>query len=159
MEQDQDNDKTNHFITTLKYYLQLLCNDCVDFNSSVMLTGNIFVTVDAGNCIEYVVNEKVCKANGNEAVFMSNSFQCLPEKVRMEEIPEEELSVSFNNTRNELPMSIIESEANPKPIKNDPVAQYSSHTQDSSRDFKKHTKVSVSESKFKDGMKFFVNIF
>ena len=56
----------------------------------MLLTGNLFVTVDSGeDAVEFVLNEKVFKSDGRDANCLSSSFQT---KLEKQEIVDDSLS-------------------------------------------------------------------
>ena len=62
-------------------FLQYLCNGLVSFRKTVIITGHMYVTIDAGENLEYVVNEKLLKIDGEDTVnYISNSFPCFTDK-------------------------------------------------------------------------------
>ena len=140
-----------------------------------MITGNIFVTVDTTKQLEYVVNEKICKSDGNEMIFMSNSFEYLPNKTLEtqpeKEPPDGELPVSFTDayaksisllpTLNDVGMpendagafNSLESEKSP--IKEELIPQHDTIKQGNTNNLK-HGNETFTE--YKDGKKIFFNV-
>ena len=66
---------SSQFISSLAKYLQNLCNGYVDYNKLVIVKGHLYVTVDTDKSIGFVVNEQLCKNDGNPPRVLSNSFQ------------------------------------------------------------------------------------
>ncbi|XP_055898631.1 uncharacterized protein LOC106079054 isoform X14 [Biomphalaria glabrata] len=73
-----DFDSSSKFISSLAKFLQSLCNGYVEFNSGVEVIGHIYLNVDTGKKIDYILNEKVCKTDENSVTFISNSFHAQP---------------------------------------------------------------------------------
>ncbi|XP_025093273.1 transcription factor btd-like isoform X8 [Pomacea canaliculata] len=72
-----DQESSSKFIGSLTKFLQSLCNGYVDFEDGVELIGHIYLSVDTGKKIDYILNEKVCKSD-NSVTFISNSFHAQP---------------------------------------------------------------------------------
>ena len=64
----------NRFISSLSKSLQALCHGCMDFDSGIEIGGYIYVSVDRGNKLDYVLNEMVEKSDNNSMKFISNSY-------------------------------------------------------------------------------------
>ena len=75
-----DVEKSKRFITSLAKYLQTLCNDCVDFNDWVQVTGSLYVTIESGDIAQFVVNEELNKQDQNNFSVTSNSLQGLSDQ-------------------------------------------------------------------------------
>jgi len=73
-----DFDSSSKFISSLAKFLQSLCNGYVEFDSGVHVIGHLYLSVDTGKTIDYVLNEKVCKTDENSVTFISNSFHAEP---------------------------------------------------------------------------------
>uniref|UniRef100_A0A0B7B453 C2H2-type domain-containing protein n=1 Tax=Arion vulgaris TaxID=1028688 RepID=A0A0B7B453_9EUPU len=73
-----DYDSSSKFISSLAKFLQSLCNGYVEFDSGVQVIGHLYLSVDTGKTIDYVLNEKVCKTDENSVTFISNSFHAQP---------------------------------------------------------------------------------
>ncbi|KAL8578080.1 hypothetical protein ACOMHN_055400 [Nucella lapillus] len=73
-----DDDSCSKFITSLTKYLQSLCHSYVEFSNGVELVGHIYLHVDTGKKIDYVLNESVCKNGSNVVKFTSNSYHAQP---------------------------------------------------------------------------------
>ena len=73
-----DFDSSSKFISSLAKFLQSLCNGYVEFDNGVEVIGHIYLNVDTGKKIDYVLNEKVCKTDQNSVTFISNSFHATP---------------------------------------------------------------------------------
>jgi len=73
-----DLDSSNKFISSLAKFLQSLCNGYVEFDNGVEVIGHIYINVDTGKKIDYILNEKVCKTDQNSVTFISNSFHAQP---------------------------------------------------------------------------------
>lgn len=73
-----DFDSSSKFISSLAKFLQSLCNGYVEFDNGVEVIGHIYLNVDTGKKIDYVLNEKVCKTDENSVTFISNSFHAQP---------------------------------------------------------------------------------
>ncbi|XP_076466179.1 uncharacterized protein LOC143297647 [Babylonia areolata] len=73
-----DDDSCGKFIGSLTKYLQSLCHSYVEFDSGVELVGHIYLHVDSGKKIDYVLNESVCKNGANVVKFTSNSYHAQP---------------------------------------------------------------------------------
>ncbi|PVD29683.1 hypothetical protein C0Q70_08938 [Pomacea canaliculata] len=72
-----DTESSSKFIGSLSKFLQSLCNGYVNFEDGVELIGHIYLSVDTGKKIDYILNEKVCKSD-NSVTFISNSFHAQP---------------------------------------------------------------------------------
>ncbi|GFO24793.1 hypothetical protein PoB_005129800 [Plakobranchus ocellatus] len=89
-----DFDSSSKFISSLAKFLQSLCNGYVEFDNGVEVIGHIYINVDTGKKIDYVLNEKVCKTDENSVTFISNSFHAQPaEKPK----PTDKISASQSN--------------------------------------------------------------
>ncbi|XP_025093336.1 uncharacterized protein LOC112563532 isoform X6 [Pomacea canaliculata] len=75
---EMDVDSSSKFIASLTKFLQSLCNGYVDFENGVELVGHIYLSVDTGKKIDYILHEKVCKNDENSVTFISNSFHAQP---------------------------------------------------------------------------------
>ncbi|BFZ01425.1 hypothetical protein BsWGS_04459 [Bradybaena similaris] len=73
-----DYDSSSKFISSLAKFLQSLCNGYVEFDSGVHVIGHLYLSVDTGKTIDYILNEKVCKTDENSVTFISNSFHAQP---------------------------------------------------------------------------------
>ncbi|XP_012936586.1 zinc finger and BTB domain-containing protein 43 isoform X16 [Aplysia californica] len=73
-----DFDSSSKFISSLAKFLQSLCNGYVEFDNGVEVIGHIYLNVDTGKKIDYILNEKVCKTDENSVTFISNSFHAQP---------------------------------------------------------------------------------
>lgn len=73
-----DYDSSSKFISSLAKFLQSLCNGYVEFDSGVQVIGHLYLSVDTGKTIDYILNEKVCKTDENSVTFISNSFHAQP---------------------------------------------------------------------------------
>ncbi|KAL8586344.1 hypothetical protein ACOMHN_022959 [Nucella lapillus] len=73
-----DDDSSTKFIESLTKFLQSLCNGYVEFNRGVELVGHIYLNIDTGEKVDYVLHEKVSKNDENSVTFVSNSFHALP---------------------------------------------------------------------------------
>ena len=69
-----DNNTSEDFILTLVRSLQSLCKGYVTFFNQIQVTGHLYLSVDTEETIEYVVNEKMCKAHNGIVDTISNSF-------------------------------------------------------------------------------------
>lgn len=76
--QTMDFESSSKFISSLAKFLQSLCNGYVEFNTGVEVIGHIYLSVDTGKKIDYILNEKVCKTDENSVTFISNSFHAQP---------------------------------------------------------------------------------
>ncbi|RUS74167.1 hypothetical protein EGW08_018082, partial [Elysia chlorotica] len=92
-----DFDSSSKFISSLAKFLQSLCNGYVEFNNGVEVIGHIYINVDTGKKIDYVLNEKVCKTDENSVTFISNSFHAQPA-----EKPKQVEKVPKSNTDGEI---------------------------------------------------------
>ena len=82
-----DDDSCGKFIGSLTKYLQSLCHSYVDFDNGVELVGHIYLNVDTGKKIDYVLNESVCKNGANVVKFTSNSYHAQPVEKQKKETP------------------------------------------------------------------------
>lgn len=73
-----DSDSSSKFIASLTKFLQSLCNGYVEFQNGVELAGHIYLSIDTGEKIDYILHEKVCKNDENSVTFVSNSFHAQP---------------------------------------------------------------------------------
>ncbi|XP_059163358.1 uncharacterized protein LOC131946536 isoform X10 [Physella acuta] len=73
-----DYDSSTKFISSLAKFLQSLCNGYVEFDNGVQVIGHLYLSVDTGKTIDYILNEKVCKTDENSVTFISNSFHAQP---------------------------------------------------------------------------------
>ena len=70
-----DSESSTKFINSLAKYLQSLCNGCVNFNDWVQVTGHLYICVDTGKIVKYIVNEKLSKSLNTNITFTSRSGQ------------------------------------------------------------------------------------
>lgn len=73
-----DADSSSKFIGSLTKFLQSLCNGYVEFQRGVELVGHIYLSIDTGEKVDYVLHEKVSKSDESSVTFVSNSFHALP---------------------------------------------------------------------------------
>ena len=73
-----DVDSSSKFIGSLTKFLQSLCNGYVEFQRGVELVGHIYLSIDTGEKVDYVLHEKVSKNDENSVTFVSNSFHAQP---------------------------------------------------------------------------------
>jgi hypothetical protein len=73
-----DADSSSKFIGSLTKFLQSLCNGYVEFQRGVELVGHIYLSIDTGEKVDYVLHEKVNKNDENSVTFVSNSFHAQP---------------------------------------------------------------------------------
>ncbi|KAK7107681.1 hypothetical protein V1264_015563 [Littorina saxatilis] len=85
-----DDDSCGKFIGSLTKYLQSLCHSYVDFDAGVELVGHIYLNVDTGKKIDYVLNESVCKNGANVVKFTSNSYHAQPVEKQKKETPKKD---------------------------------------------------------------------
>ena len=70
-----DYTKSTKFIASLSKVLQSLCSGYVEFSDYVQITGQLYLSVDTKQTIEYVVDEKLNKKSNKDSVsYSSNSF-------------------------------------------------------------------------------------
>lgn len=91
-----DYDSSSKFITSLAKFLQSLCNGYVEFDNGVEVIGHIYLSVDTGKKIDYILNEKVCKTDQNSVTFISNSFHAQPAEKPKPPAPKAKEKVSTN---------------------------------------------------------------
>ncbi|GFR65869.1 hypothetical protein ElyMa_005542500 [Elysia marginata] len=122
-----DFDSSSKFISSLAKFLQSLCNGYVEFNNGVEVIGHIYINVDTGKKIDYILNEKVCKTEENSVTFISNSFHAQPaEKPKPVKPPkpnnsETENAVSLQLQEEEI---IIMDDAESESVSTRPVQQH-----------------------------------
>ncbi|XP_076469455.1 uncharacterized protein LOC143299846 [Babylonia areolata] len=73
-----DADSSSKFISSLTKFLQSLCNGYVEFQRGVELCGHIYLSIDTGEKVDYILHEKVNKSDENSVTFVSNSFHAQP---------------------------------------------------------------------------------
>ena len=73
-----DSDSSSKFIESLTKFLQSLCNGYVEFQKGVELVGHIYLSIDTGEKVDYILHEKVSKNDENSVSFVSNSFHAHP---------------------------------------------------------------------------------
>ena len=73
-----DEDSSAKFIGSLTKFLQSLCNGYVEFQKGVELVGHIYLSIDTGEKVDYILHEKVNKNDENSVTFVSNSFHAQP---------------------------------------------------------------------------------
>ena len=73
-----DEDSSSKFIGSLTKFLQSLCNGYVEFQRGVELVGHIYLSIDTGEKVDYILHEKVSKNDENSVTFVSNSFHAQP---------------------------------------------------------------------------------
>ncbi|XP_076460666.1 uncharacterized protein LOC143293570 [Babylonia areolata] len=83
-----DEDSSTKFIGSLTKFLQSLCNGYVEFQKGVELVGHIYLSIDTGEKVDYILHEKVNKNDENSVTFVSNSFHAQPQnKDKTKETP------------------------------------------------------------------------
>ncbi|XP_076469148.1 uncharacterized protein LOC143299684 isoform X1 [Babylonia areolata] len=75
-----DDDSSTKFMESLTKFLQSLCNGYVEFQRGVELVGHIYLNIDTGEKVDYILHEKVSKNDENSVTFVSNSFHALPKE-------------------------------------------------------------------------------
>ena len=76
-----DNQTSTKFVATLSNFLLSQCNEYIQFEKYVLVTGHLYVSVDTGEHMEYIVNEKLVKTDGNcDKNILSNSYQIVKAK-------------------------------------------------------------------------------
>ncbi|KAL8579119.1 hypothetical protein ACOMHN_036058 [Nucella lapillus] len=73
-----DEDSSAKFIGSLTKFLQSLCNGYVEFQKGVELVGHIYLNIDTGEKVDYILHERVSKNDENSVSFLSNSFHAQP---------------------------------------------------------------------------------
>ncbi|KAL8579117.1 hypothetical protein ACOMHN_036056 [Nucella lapillus] len=73
-----DDDSSTKFIGSLTKFLQSLCNGYVEFQRGVELVGHIYLNIDTGEKVDYILHERVSKNDENSVTFVSNSFHAQP---------------------------------------------------------------------------------
>lgn len=95
-----DQESATKFIASLTEYLQSLCSNYVDYSNWVQVTGNLFISVDTGNIVEYIINEKLTKPDENSITLTSKSFQG-PAVISAEIIPQDVQAEPTEPVKNE----------------------------------------------------------
>ena len=75
----------SQFISSLSKSLQALCHGCMDFDTGVEIVGYVNVNIDNCNKIDYILNERVIRKNGDSTAFVSNSFMAKNMQNQMKE--------------------------------------------------------------------------
>ena len=75
-----DSDSSTKFIGSLTKFLQSLCNGYVEFQKGVELVGHIYLSIDTGEKVDYILHERVSKNDENSVSFVSNSYHAQPFK-------------------------------------------------------------------------------
>ena len=70
-----DKADSEKFVAALGKYLQSLCSGYAEFDNWVEIVGQLFLTVDTGETVQYSINERVCRQEGDIFGFISNSLQ------------------------------------------------------------------------------------
>jgi len=73
-----DYENSSKFIDSLARFVQSLCNGYIQFENGVQIVGHLYVNVDTGATIDYIVNEKLCKNEENNVSCISNSYYSQP---------------------------------------------------------------------------------
>ena len=73
-----DLDSSSKFIGSLTKFLQSLCNGYVEFQKGVELVGHIYLNIDTGEKVDYILHERVSKNDENSVSFVSNSYHAQP---------------------------------------------------------------------------------
>ena len=66
-----DEAKSSKFSSTLSEFLHLLCRKYVDFKKTAHITGQLLLSIDRGEEIEFVIYEEV-HLSGNSYLFTTN---------------------------------------------------------------------------------------
>ena len=69
-----NSDTSSLFLKALTKSLRHLSRNCIDFETTVLVTGNVYVSMDSKEKIHYVLNEKLYKNDSNQVEFLGNSF-------------------------------------------------------------------------------------
>lgn len=93
-----DADSSSKFIGSLTKFLQSLCNGYVEFQRGVELVGHIYLSIDTGEKVDYILHEKVNKNDENSVTFVSNSFHAHPPKIEKEKEKIQAPKHGFRNT-------------------------------------------------------------
>ena len=99
-----DEDSSTKFIGSLTKFLQSLCNGYVEFQRGVELVGHIYLSIDTGEKVDYILHEKVSKNDENSVTFVSNSFHAQPldkgkDKTANKDAPSKSGSASARGSR------------------------------------------------------------
>ena len=115
-----DNKNFEDFILTLVRSLQSLCNGHVKYTNEVQVTGQLYLSVDAEETTEYVINEKLCKASSGKVDIISNSFYvqrtptCNVENVN---VKQELVDTAYSEVTNKVvPLLDVQSNASRLPL-------------------------------------------
>ena len=63
------------FISSLSEFIQYLCSRYVTFDSDIVLQGHLYLSVDADDKTQFVVNEKLKTSDQNRVIHVSHSHQ------------------------------------------------------------------------------------
>ncbi|XP_050397150.1 uncharacterized protein LOC126815510 isoform X2 [Patella vulgata] len=74
-----DEEAANVFMTNLVKNIQMLCHGHLPFSDNVEVIGHLYLNIDCGKKLNYIVNEKYSKLN-QATTFTSNSFHAEPSK-------------------------------------------------------------------------------
>ena len=72
-----ENESSSKFMSTLAEFMHFLCTKYVDFDQSVVVSGQLSMDVDARGSAQFVVNEKLCTSD-TRLIFFSNSYTLQP---------------------------------------------------------------------------------
>ena len=68
-----DRDKSAQFVSSLLKFIQNLIQDCIYFETSVIVKGNLVLTVDDCRDVEFSLNDDIHKSKENQLFFPSKS--------------------------------------------------------------------------------------
>ena len=129
-----DNKISEDFILTLVNSLQYLCNGYVKYTNEVQVTGQLYVSVDAKETTEYVVNEKLCKASSGKVDIISNSFHVgrTSSNLENDDVKQELVDTVYSEVTNKMDSLLhVQSNASRLPLdrRDDPVKVVSTKIQ------------------------------
>ena len=70
----EDTNISVKFLTSIAEFMQSLCNKNLQFDTSTLVTGQLYLSFDNGEKTEFIINEKVCTSDEKDFMFLSNSF-------------------------------------------------------------------------------------
>ncbi|KAL8579131.1 hypothetical protein ACOMHN_036070 [Nucella lapillus] len=96
-----DGDSSAKFIGSLTKFLQSLCNGYVEFQRGVELVGHIYLNIDTGEKVDYILHERVSKNDENSVTFVSNSFHAQPQEKDKEKAKEPAATTNAKSGKSE----------------------------------------------------------
>ena len=120
-----DSKTTKQFVSNLSQSLQTLCNNYLEFEYGIQVIGHLYLNIDMDTTVDYVVNEEICKVNGDDMTSVtstSNSFHAHPSPSSLhsnEQTSQSEASQNEEITEQSTPLNKPEQTSQSKPLQSE----------------------------------------